>query len=35
MTLRDSEDQIIRDTFPDVKTGCKWSVSEEIDSMES
>ena len=35
MTLHDSEDQIIKDTLPDVKTGCKWSVSEEIDSMES
>ena len=35
MTLHDSEDQVIRDTLPDVKTGHKWSVSEEIDSMES
>ena len=35
MTLHDSEDQIIRDTLPDVKTGHKCSVSEEIDSMES
>ena len=35
MILHDLEDQIIRDTLPDVKTGHKWSVPEEIDSMES
>ena len=35
MTLHDSEDQIIRDTLPDVKTGHKWSISREIDSMEN
>ena len=34
-TLHDSEDQIIRNTLPDVTKGSKWSISEEIDSMES
>ena len=28
MTLRDSNDKIIHNTRPDIKTGSKWSVSD-------
>ena len=35
MTLRDSEDQVIRDNLPEVKTGMKWSAREEVEAMES
>ena len=35
MMLRDSEDQVIRDTLPEVKTGMKWSAREEVEAMES
>ncbi len=35
LTLRDSQDAVIRDTLPEVRTGRKWSVSKEVDEMES
>ena len=35
MMLRDLEDQVIRDTLPEVKTGMKWSAREEVEAMES
>ena len=35
MTLRDSEDQVVKDTLPEVRTGVKWSAKEEVESMES
>ena len=35
MTLRDSDDQVIHNTRPDIKTGCKWSVSSAISDSES
>ncbi len=35
MTLRDSEDPIIRDVVPDVRTGRKWDARQEVDKMES
>ena len=34
MMLRDLEDQVIRDTLPEVKTGMKWSAREEVEAME-
>ena len=33
--LRDSEDQVIRDTLPEVKTSTKSSAREEVEAMES
>ena len=35
MTLRDSQDPIIRDTVPDVRTGIKWDAKQEVEEMES
>ena len=35
MMLRDSEDQVIRDTLLEVKTGMKWSAREEVEAMKS
>ncbi len=35
MTLRDSEDSIITDVVPDVRTGRKWDARQEVDQMES
>ena len=35
MMLRDLEDQVIRDTLPEVKTGMKWSAREVVEAMES
>ena len=35
MMLRDLEDQVIRDTLPEVKTGMKWSAREEVEATES
>ena len=34
MTLRDSQDPIIRDTVPDVRTGIKWDAKQEVEEME-
>ena len=31
MTLRDSQDPIIRDTVPDVRTGTKWDAKQEVE----
>ena len=35
MTLRDSDDKVIHDTRPDIKTGSKWSVSDTVSDVES
>ena len=35
MTSRDSYDQVVRNTLPDVNTGGKRDVSNEIEEMES
>ncbi len=35
MTLRDSEDAIIRNFVPDVRTGRKWDAGQEVEDMES
>ena len=35
MTLRNSKDQVIRDTLPAVKTGRKWSASTVVAEAES
>ena len=35
MMLRDSGDQMIRNTLLEVKTGTKWSAREEVEAMES
>ncbi len=35
MTLRDSNDPVIRDVVPDVKAGRKWNPHQEVDDMEA
>ena len=35
MTLRDSEDPVIKNTQPDVKTGRKWSADVAVEEAES
>ena len=32
---RDSQDPIVRDTVPDVRTGIKWDTKQEVEEMES
>ena len=35
MTMRDSDDQVIHDSRPDIKTGCKCQVSAAVGDAES
>ena len=35
MTLHDAQDCIVKDTVPDVRTGQKWDVAEEVKDMDS
>ena len=35
MTLRDSQDPMIRATAPDMRTGIKWDAKQEVEEMES
>ena len=35
MTLRDSDDQVIYDTRPNMKIGSKWSVSDAVSDVET
>ena len=35
MTLRDSQDPMIRATAPDMRTGIKWDAKQEVGEMES
>ena len=35
MSLRDSEDPVVREVIPDVKTGRKWVAAREVEEMES
>ncbi len=35
MTLRDSQDPVIKNVAPEVKTGKKWIAQQEVDTIES
>ena len=34
-TLRDSSDQFVKGTVPDIRTGRKWNAQQEVEDMES